>query len=120
MRALLDVNVLIALLDENHANHGMVSDWFISHVEQGWASCPLTQNGCVRILSQPAYPNPLGTAEAVERLRVAVSTPHHQFVAGDISLLDETAVGQKAACRVPRRLRISTFSRLPLPTAFDL
>ena len=92
MRALLDVNVLIALLDENHANHGMVSEWFVSYVEQGWASCPLTQNGCVRILSQPAYPNPLGTAEAVERLRAAVSTPHHQFVADDISLLDETAV----------------------------
>ena len=92
MRALLDVNVLIALLDENHANHTAVSDWFISHVEQGWASCPLIQNGCVRILSQPAYPNPLGIAEAVERLRDAVSTPYHQFVADDISLLDDTAV----------------------------
>ena len=92
MRALLDVNVLIALLDENHANHGVVSDWFVSHVEQGWASCPLTQNGCVRILSQPAYPNPLDTAEAVERLRAAVSTPYHQFVADDISLLDNAAV----------------------------
>ena len=92
MRALLDVNVLIALLDENHANHGVVSDWFVSHVEQGWASCPLTQNGCVRILSQPAYPNSLGIAEAVDRLRGAVSTPHHHFVADNISLLDDAAV----------------------------
>ena len=92
MRALLDVNVLIALLDENHANYAAVSDWFVSHVGQGWVSCPLTQNGCVRILSQPAYPNPLGIAEAVDRLRAAVSTPYHQFVADDISLLDDAAV----------------------------
>ena len=92
MRALLDVNVLIALLDENHASHAAVSGWFVRNVEQGWASCPLTQNGCVRILSQPAYPNPLGIAEAVNRLRTAVSTTYHQFVADDISLLDDAAV----------------------------
>ena len=92
MRALLDVNVLVALLDENHANHSAVSDWFVSHVEQGWASCPLTQNGCLRILSQPAYPNRLGIAETVERLRSAVSTHYHQFVADDISLLDDAVV----------------------------
>ena len=92
MRALLDVNILIALLDENHDRHTVVSDWFANHIEQGWASCPLTQNGCIRILSQPRYPNPLGVAEAVERLRAAASTLHHQFVADDISLLDDTAV----------------------------
>ena len=92
MRALLDVNVLVALLDENHANHAAVSDWFVSNVEQGWASCPLTQNGCLRILSQPAYPNRLDIAETVERLRSAVSTHYHQFVADDISLLDGAVV----------------------------
>lgn len=92
MRALLDVNILIALLDENHANHKKVADWFASHIEQGWASCPLTQNGCVRILSGSGYPNQLDIAEAVERLRAAASTTHHQFVADDISLLDNTVV----------------------------
>ena len=92
MRALLDVNVLIALLDENHASHTVVSDWFASHIEQGWASCHLTQNGWVRILSLPGYPNPLGIAEAVERLWAAASTLHHRFVADDISLLDDTVV----------------------------
>ena len=92
MRALLDVNVLIALLDENRANHTAVADWLASHIEQGWAACPLTQNGCVRILSQPRYPNRLDITEAVERLRAAVSTTHHQFVADDISLLDDAVV----------------------------
>ena len=92
MRALLDVNVLIALLDENHASHLAVTSWFVSHIEQGWASCPLTQNGCVRILSQPRYPNSLSIADAAARLRSAVSTPYHRFVADDISLLDEATV----------------------------
>ena len=92
MRALLDVNVLIALLDENHASHLAVSSWFVSHIEQRWASCPLTQNGCVRILSQPRYPNSLSIADAAARLRSAVSTPYHRFVADDISLLDEATV----------------------------
>ena len=92
MRALLDVNVLIALLDENYLNHTSVSDWFADHIEQGWASCPLTQNGCVRILSQPSYPNALGIAEAVDRLCAAVSTPYHRFVADDISLLDDASI----------------------------
>lgn len=92
MRALLDVNVLIALLDENHINHAKASAWLDGHIEYEWASSPLTQNGCVRILSQPGYPNTLGIVDAVERLREAVSTPHHQFVADDISLLDDAVV----------------------------
>ena len=92
MRALLDINVLIALLDENHAHHATASDWFADHVEHGWASCPLTQNGCVRIISQPGYPNTLGVAEAVMRLREAVSTPWHQFLPDDVSLLDDDVV----------------------------
>ena len=95
MRALLDVNVLIALLDENHTHHATVTDWFAAHIEHGWASCPLTQNGCVRIISQPRYPNALGVAEAVIRLREAVSTPWHQFVPDDVSLLDDGVVNRQ-------------------------
>ena len=95
MRALFDVNVLIALLDENHTHHATVSDWFADHVEHGWASCPLTQNGCLRIVSQPRYPNALGVAEAVIRLREAVSTPWHRFLADDVSLLDDGIVDRR-------------------------
>ena len=92
MRALLDVNVLIALLDGNHTSHSTVSNWLAAHIEQGWASCPLTQNGCIRILSQPRYPNSLSVTDAVERLRAAASTRYHRFLPDDISLLDETLV----------------------------
>lgn len=45
MRALLDVNVLIALLDAGHVHHVAAGDWLATHIAQGWASCPLTQNG---------------------------------------------------------------------------
>ena len=92
MRALLDVNVLIALLDENHTHHAAASDWLAERIESGWASCPLTQNGCVRILSQPRYPN---TGEAMARLQTATSTPHHRFIADDISLLDDAVVDRR-------------------------
>lgn len=95
MRALLDVNVLIALLDENHTYHAAASNWFAAHIEGGWASCPLTQNGCVRIVSQPRYPNALSVSAAMTRLQAAVSTPHHRFLADDVSLLDESVVDRR-------------------------
>jgi len=55
---LLDVNVLIALLDPAHVNHDQAHHWFGQHAKaHGWATCPLTENGLVRILSNPRYPN---------------------------------------------------------------
>ncbi len=95
MRGLLDINILIALLDENHTHHGAASDWLAGNIQHGWASCPLTQNGCVRIMSQPRYPNALGVSEIVLRLQSAVSTRHHEFIADDISLLDDSAVDRE-------------------------
>ena len=95
MRALLDVNVLIALLDENHTHHAAASGWLAERIESGWASCPLTQNGCVRILSQPRYPNALAVEEAMVRLQTAVSSPHHRFIADDVSLLDDAVVDRR-------------------------
>lgn len=92
MYSLLDVNILIALLDENHLHHPVVCGWLDGHIGDGWASCPMTQNGCVRILSQPSYPNALGVAETIRLLREACSTQHHRFVADDASLLDSALV----------------------------
>ena len=48
MRALFDVNVLIALHDSDHVHHHVASAWLQENGEHGWASCPLTQNGCLR------------------------------------------------------------------------
>ena len=88
MRALLDVNVLIALLDADHSMHAQAIDWFGSHARAGWASCPITQNGCVRIMSNPAYPNPLPVGAVIERLAEAAAGSSHAFWPDDVSLLD--------------------------------
>ncbi len=88
-RALLDVNVLIALLDADHIHHAQAAAWLGANIAAGWASCAITQNGCIRIMSQPGYPNSLPTARVAARLREAVETPHHVFVAGSASLLDQ-------------------------------
>src|SRR5271165_5405808 len=68
MRALLDVNVLIALLDSDHSLHVPATSWFNSNAHNGWASCPITQNGCVRVMSSPGYPGALPVRAVVERL----------------------------------------------------
>jgi hypothetical protein len=87
MRALLDVNVLIALLDANHVHHHVATGWIGRNADAGWASCPLTQNGCIRIMSQPGYPNPVPAAAVAERLAEAAALPLHAFWSDDISLL---------------------------------
>lgn len=88
MRALLDINVLIALLDGAHVHHLRARTWLEANIADGWASSPITQNGCIRILSQPGYPQPIPIANAIERLRQATMTPHHAFWPDDISALD--------------------------------
>lgn len=95
MLALLDVNVLIALLDENHTQNAAATLWFEENVGLGWASCPLTQNGCIRVIAQPRYPNAIDLADAISRLKAAVSTPHHRFIPDDISLLDDAVVDRR-------------------------
>lgn len=89
MRALLDVNVRIALLDAGHLHHRLATDWLAAHLDKGWASCPLTQNGCIRIFSQPAYPNTVPAAQVAERLRESVEHPTHRFWSDSISLLQQ-------------------------------
>lgn len=89
MRALLDVNVLIALHDPDHIHHVRAVAWLTSEIQHGWASCPLTQNGCLRIMSQPGYVHPAPVAQLVAMLRRSTATPHHAFWADDVSVLDE-------------------------------
>ena len=87
VRGLLDVNVLIALLDAEHVHHAQARMWLRDNVDAGWATCPITENGCVRVMAQPAYPNPLPAALVADRLRAATATAHHRFWADDVSLV---------------------------------
>ncbi len=90
MRALLDINVLLALLDEDHAFHDRAHGWFGKHASLGWASCPLTENGLVRIRSHPNY-HPVSKrspSEVVAALRRFVASGDHEFWSDDLSLRD--------------------------------
>ena len=103
MRALLDVNVLIALLDVDHVHHTTASAWLSANIDQGWASCPMTQNGCIRIMAQSGYPHALPPAQVARRLSEAASTVHHMFWADDLSLL-ETGVLHWESVLGPRQV----------------
>ncbi len=79
MRTLIDVNLLVALLDEDHVHHGRAHEWWSANREDGWASCPLTQNGCIRVISQPSYPNQVSFAFAHDFLSQQIAATDHAF-----------------------------------------
>jgi hypothetical protein len=87
MRALLDVNVLIALLDEGHVHHSLATLWLEREIQHGWASCPITQNGCIRIMSQLRYPGSVPATQIAERLAEAANSTDHEFWAADVNML---------------------------------
>lgn len=91
MRSLLDINVIIALLDSDHDFHHRAHAWWAAHRDHGWASCPLTENGVVRIMSHPAYNprRPLTPAAVIKILRAFAHGTEHRFWRDGVSLLDE-------------------------------
>ena len=95
-RALLDVNVLIALMDAGHVDHETLHAWAADGLADGWASCAITQNGFVRILSQPAYPGTVSVAEAIDLLRSSIESSHHEFWSCDIGFTETSAVDSTA------------------------
>jgi toxin-antitoxin system PIN domain toxin len=79
VKALLDVSFLVALFDSAHVHHARAHEWLIEHRRLGWATCPLTQNGCLRIIAQPVYPGCLPLGEIARRLRLATRARDHEF-----------------------------------------
>ncbi len=77
---LLDVNLLLALADPMHVHHQAAHRWFAANGQQVWATCPITENGFVRIASHPQYPNRPGDVAAVLGvLRQFCAHPGHTF-----------------------------------------
>lgn len=86
---LLDVNLLVALFDPTHLHHDAAHHWFEDARQHGWATCPITENGFLRVLSNPAYPGRRTTvAAAADRLRTFQASGGHEFWPGDVSILD--------------------------------
>jgi predicted nucleic acid-binding protein len=92
VRALLDVNVLITLLDCDHTSHGVAMSWFAQHARAGWASCPITQNECIRIMSNQGYPHALPVQAVMQRLADACKEDVYEFWSDEISLLNPDVV----------------------------
>jgi toxin-antitoxin system PIN domain toxin len=93
LRFLLDVNVLIALIDPAHVSHDAAHRWFEETGRAAWATCPLVENGVIRIVGHPGYPgapgSPAMVAAIVARLR---TLDGHVFWPDDISLVDEPRI----------------------------
>ena len=84
---LLDVNLLLALSDPMHVHHEVAHRWFADAGSQSWATCPLTENGYVRVASHPSYPNRPGDVSAVLAiLHRFCAADGHQFWAEDVSI----------------------------------
>ncbi len=87
--ALLDVNVLIALFDATHVQHEAAHDWFADHRQYGWATCPLTENGFLRVMAHPRA----GVDDDYSSLRAGLSTfcksAGHLFWPDAVSLHDD-------------------------------
>ncbi len=94
-----DVNVLIALFDPEHMHHDAAQNWFTVASEQGWATCPLTENGFLRIVTKPNYPNVRwSVVEATTRLTalMASSPNSHRFYPDSVSLCDSALFKREA------------------------
>jgi uncharacterized protein len=86
--SLLDVNVLVALAWPNHEHHELASRWFRHNQQAGWATCPLTQSGFVRVSSnQRVIPGAKSPGEAAALLLRFLHLPHHVFFLDDVSLV---------------------------------
>ncbi|CAB4139709.1 COG1848 Predicted nucleic acid-binding protein, contains PIN domain [uncultured Caudovirales phage] len=90
---LLDVNVLIALIDQFHVHHDISHDWFKKEGSESWASCPLTQNAVIRIVGNPRYPNSPGTPfEVAKIMKKFCELPGHVFFSDSLSIFDEKQI----------------------------
>lgn len=95
MRALLDINMLLALSDAKHVHHGRARQWRAAEAAAGradWATCPLTQNGFLRISTQARYSNAIPLPDALILLSRLTARADHAFWPDDVSLLDRTTV----------------------------
>lgn len=85
--ALLDINVLVALFDPDHVHHDAAHRWFAKERRRGWATCPISENGLVRILSNASYADPpQAPLDTAARLQQFCESGNHEFWPDAISI----------------------------------
>ena len=93
MTALLDVNVLLALAWPNHVHHDSAIEWFMDNQASGWATCPITENGFVRVSSNPHFtPEHKAPEEAMLQLERMTALEGHEFWSDSFSLTEPERV----------------------------
>jgi uncharacterized protein len=132
--ALLDMNALLALLIENHEFHRTVAAWFARNEKSGWSTCPVTQQGFVRIVSNPAYMRPSPKIGAAIQLlaKTLEASAHHRFWADELSVpeLNGSVLGRLSghqqltdayllSLAIHRQGRLVTFDKRVLQLAPD-
>jgi toxin-antitoxin system PIN domain toxin len=86
---LLDVNVLVALLWPEHTFHELVQAWFGKNARRGWATCPITQGGFVRLVSNPSFSaQAVSPSDAARALDLTLKHPAHRFWPDEIPITD--------------------------------
>jgi toxin-antitoxin system PIN domain toxin len=89
---LLDTNLLIALLWPSHERHDLAWKWFTRHRAKGWATCPITQAGFVRIVSNPAFSrDAVQPREAIQVLSANTVAKDHAFWPDEIPVAEAVA-----------------------------
>ena len=97
---LLDINVLIAMADLDHEHHQTVEAFFQKHGRDGWATCPLVENGFIRTFGHAKYPQGPGSTQGARMvLRELLARPGHQFWPDAVSLTDATSYRELPGCR---------------------
>ncbi len=87
--ALLDVNALVALTWDSHVHHAAMRAWFTANGSAGWATCPITESGFVRVSSNPiVLPSAISADAAREVLSALRTHPGHGFLTDDVSMSD--------------------------------
>ncbi len=87
---LLDVNVVVALIDPLHVHHERAHRWFASRGDDPWHTCPIVQNGVVRVVSHPRYPNHQPAPIVMASLASLAARDGHVFLPDSVSLLDSS------------------------------
>jgi hypothetical protein len=87
---LLDVNALVALAWDSHIHHEPMREWFAANASKGWATCPITESGFVRVSTNPkVLTHPIGIIDARHVLSALRASAGHRFLIDDVSIVDE-------------------------------